>query len=180
MAPAVNDDIELIVAILTDLPTNVDGFFIDSPFSDLQKFSHFPLLSTQDRPGTLTNNVEREYGFQTYTFKCPAQGTTASIDTGFVQPDGIVFDVSVNVLTGFGAAATFTLNRTTANDLVTVSVEDAGYKPAAVNSANENTTRGDSFHYEYSSADIDADEVEVEVNVTVFTSIPIEGLFPSS
>ena len=178
---AVNDDIELIVAILTDLPTNVDGIFSDSPINDLQQFSHFPLLSTQDRPNTPTNNVDREYGFQTYTFKLPAQSTTASIDTGFVQPDGIVFDVSFNVLSGFGASVNLTLNRSSAGgDLATIDVNTAGYKPTVINSANENITRGDTFHYQYSSNTVDPGEVEVEVNVTVFTSIPIEGLFPST
>lgn len=168
------DEIELIVTVFTDQPTDENGFFI--PVSNFRsKFSHYPIFTSQDRLHTLTDTSGFEWGFQTYTFTLDS-GLSTLQSTIIPYASGLVFALVFNVISvGTG---TIKLFRDTGDDSGSQIGPAAGQVITSTGLFNqlvfastfeEQLGEGD-FNFDYQFSTTVA--AEIEVVVTVLTKDP--------
>lgn len=167
-------EIELIVTVFTDQPTDENGFFI--PVSNFRsKFSHYPIFTSQDRLHTLTDTSGFEWGFQTYTFTLDS-GVSTLQSTDIPYASGLVFALVFNVISvGTGTIKLFRDSGDASGDQIgpvagQVITSTGLFNQLVFASTFEEQLGEGDFKFDYQFSTTVA--AEIEVVVTVLTKDP--------
>lgn len=145
-----------------------------------QEFTRLGLHSGLDRIGSLTNQVTREYGIQTFAFDVVGAGNgTNLVDTGIACPNsGIVIYSTLNIITeATGVLGDINVGTTNVSAHFIEQAVDVGTEGlfgGQIPNANDQNHRvlGGTFDYQFDNA---ADDFVGQVLVAILTDVPIIG-----